>query len=354
MKTYFLFLTVLICTLANAQDLVPNGSFEDVNICEQNKPCNPSAWFNAVKNSGAYSYMEGLPASTGRRCLSVTIGTRLSLYRQYWETMLLSKLEKGKKYKINISIRGYDADPNLHDIGLYFTGSMICNDRDTLMQPAGHFNFLDAKVKPLKNGWFKLEKEFIADSDYRFLMVGNFSSRNYQEIAQKRFSKSPYLCILVDDLGIRPIEMIACENCGKIRDSLYAITPRHSSKKTPLAPADTIPLADQANKVDTLIIKDILFAVDSYKLVDTESLESYRSILKAKGVKKIRIIGFTDNAGTATYNQELARKRAMEIGKQIALKFDMPASLIECEGRGISTTYAEQDQNRRVKIYVYY
>jgi outer membrane protein OmpA-like peptidoglycan-associated protein len=354
MKAYFLFFVVLVCSVSNAQNLVPNGSFEDANICEQNKPCSPSAWFNVVKNSGAYFYMEGLPASTGRRCLSVTIGTRFSLYRQYWETMLLSKLEKGKKYKINISLRGWDADPNLHDIGLYFTGSMIFSTRDTLMQPESHFNFLDANVKMLKNGWFRLEKEFTADSDYQFLIVGNFSSRNYQEIAQKRFSRSPYLGDLVDDIEIRPVEKIACENCGKIRDSLYAITLRHSSKKTLMTPPDSLPLAAKENKVDTLVIKDILFAVDSYKLVDTANLENYRPVLGTKGIKKIRIVGFTDSLGTAAHNLELSQKRATEIGRLISLKFNIPDSLIECEGRGISTAYAEQDRNRRVEIYINY
>jgi flagellar motor protein MotB len=355
MKTYFLLLTALICGVANAQNLVPNGSFEDANICEQNKPCSPAAWFYTVKN-GASGYFDipNIPAATGRRCLSVCIGNRLNLNRQYWETMLLGNLERGKKYKINISIRGWDVDPNLHDIGLYFTGSMIHSDRDTLMQPESHLNFLDAKVKTLKNGWFRLEKEFIPDSDYQFLIVGNFSSRNYQEIAQKRFSRSPYLGVLVDDIEIRPIEKIACENCGKIRDSLYAITLRHSSIKAPTTLPDSLPLAVKENKVDTLVIKNILFAVDSYKLVDTASLDIYRHALETKDIKKIRIIGFTDNVGTAAHNQELSQKRAMEIGRQIALKFNIPASLIECEGRGISTTYAEPDRNRRVEIYVNY
>jgi outer membrane protein OmpA-like peptidoglycan-associated protein len=168
------------------------------------------------------------------------------------------------------------------------------------------------------------------------LIVGNFSSRNYQEIAQKRFSRSPYLGVLVDDIEITPMEKIACENCGKVRDSLYAITLRHSDKKTPMPPPDSLPLAVKENKVDTLVIKDILFAADSYTLVDTESLEIYRPSLEAKGIKKIRIVGFADNVGTAAHNQELSQKRATEIGRQIALKFNIPPSLIEFEGRGIS------------------
>ena len=103
MKAYFPFLAVLICSVSNAQNLVPNGSFEDANICEQNKPCSPAAWFYTVKNGAAgYFDMEDIAASTGRRCLSVCIGNRLNLNRQYWETKLLGKLEKGKKYKINI------------------------------------------------------------------------------------------------------------------------------------------------------------------------------------------------------------------------------------------------------------
>lgn len=268
--------------------------------------------------------------------------------------MLLNKLEKGRKYQISISIKGWEADPNLHDIGLYFTDSMIFSARDTVMQPADYVNFLDAKVKILKNGWFRLDKQFLAADNYQCLIVGNFSSRNYQEIARQRATKSAYLGDLVDDIEIKPIENIACENCENIKDSLYSITRRHSGMDLPVIAPDTSPVIIKANKIDTIVLKDILFAIDSYKLIDTAGFENYRNVFGGKDIRKIRIIGYTDDVGTAEYNQALASKRAIEIGRQISMRFNIPASLIECEGRGISTKYAEQERNRRVEIYVQY
>lgn len=143
MKVYLLFLSILISIASNSQNLVPNGSFEDANICERGETCSPSAWFFVKKNSAAgYITLEDIPASTGRRFLNIVVGSRLGSTRQYWETMLLNKLEKGRKYQISISIKGWEADPNLHDIGLYFTDSMIFSARDTVMQPADYVNFL--------------------------------------------------------------------------------------------------------------------------------------------------------------------------------------------------------------------
>ncbi len=78
-----------------AQNLVPNGSFEDENICEYHQNCSPSAWFYATKNANAGYFINEIPASTGTRWLSIVTGNRQNKgARQYWQTMLLHNQRK--------------------------------------------------------------------------------------------------------------------------------------------------------------------------------------------------------------------------------------------------------------------
>lgn len=53
---------ILLLTLATqvkicfGQNLVPNGTFEDVNLCtERKQPCSPSGWFY-IKKDGVSGY----------------------------------------------------------------------------------------------------------------------------------------------------------------------------------------------------------------------------------------------------------------------------------------------------------
>jgi outer membrane protein OmpA-like peptidoglycan-associated protein len=356
MKVNLLFAAILFSAASNSQNLVPNSSFEDVSICTENKGYSkPSAWFNIVRNGAAgYIVLPNIPAATGHRYMNFVIGNRENTSRQYWQALLLHELEKGKRYLVRISITGWDDDPNLNDIGLYFTNSMISASRDTLLQPPNYLDFRDAKVNKSKNGWFRLEKEYVATENDQIMIVGNFSARNYQEIAKKRYSKSIYLAILVDDIEIIPSETIACENCQKIKDSLYSISQRNACPITASPPADTVASIVPEKKVDTVVISDILFASSSYTLINPDSLERFRDLFKAQDVRKIRIIGYTDNVGTETFNRELSQKRAIEVAGLLSSRFNIPESIIVVEGQGISTQFTDKKKNRRVEVYIYH
>jgi outer membrane protein OmpA-like peptidoglycan-associated protein len=79
-----------------------------------------------------------------------------------------------------------------------------------------------------------------------------------------------------------------------------------------------------------------------------------KAVFTSKDIFSIRVIGYTDDAGTDAYNLSLSAKRADEIKRLIVEKFRISPSIISAEGKGISTSYAGKSQNRRVEVYIYH
>ncbi len=108
-------------------------------------------------------------------------------------------------------------------------------------------------------------------------------------------------------------------------------------------------------KVDTLIIpSDILFAINSFTITDSDRLELVYNELKKRDIKKIRVVGYTDNSGTESGNRLLSLKRAQTVAYYFKNKKEISLPIVEVEGGGVSIRYAEKQLNRRVLIYVYF
>ena len=387
------FLLFLFCQRMQGQNLVPNPSFEDVNTCaEFSQPCSPSAWF-FLSRKLTTGYFPRFPSATGSRHLQIVAVSRETVNRQYWETMLLCPLQAGERYAVSLKIAapGNKTElsaicPNLRDIGLWFTNRFIFVQGDSILQPRSYLSFTGATTKDLKNGWFEVKKEFVPTANSTILIVGNFIRTANADIIEQRNWPNPTIDILVDDLAVVPLKGTACTSYQKIKDSLYAITRRHSDNHpgdldpdftdTPQNPGrstDTLPptpindplfgpeprrvidtpkLSHRPPATDTIVIHNIQFDFDKYLIQNPDTLQRYRSLLTRPGIKKIQVVGFTDDTGSETYNLDLSKKRAREIARLLSSKFDIPAALIEAEGRGISRDYPTKDLNRRVEIYI--
>src|SRR5215469_8125177 len=130
MFTACIFHSVLFVFAAHCQDLVPNGDFKSINLCEQSYPCAPSAWFNSRKFGGPGYIHPPSKSAGGREFLSMEAVSHRER-RDYWETMLLCPLEPGRLYHVSLRISA-DAlipkrnsvssiEPDLDDIGFFFT-----------------------------------------------------------------------------------------------------------------------------------------------------------------------------------------------------------------------------------------
>jgi outer membrane protein OmpA-like peptidoglycan-associated protein len=181
----------------------------------------------------------------------------------------------------------------------------------------------------------------------------------------------------------------ACPDAEKIKDSLYSITRRHSNSHpgepdteladnppntggrdiVPLKPnpghstdslpeprrvIDTPKVSQPRPVADTIVIHNIQFDFDKYLVQNPDTLQRYRRLLTRPGIKKIQVVGFTDDTGSESYNLDLSKKRSREVARLLSSKFNIPTALIEAEGRGISRTYPTKDLNRRVEIYIFH
>src|SRR5579872_6212551 len=177
------FLLLFMAARLPAQNIVPNGRFDEVNVCtEHHYRCAPKAWFHCSFNAhGNYGATRMSPDSI-RHCLTLLAADRDLPTRQYWQTRLLCPLQAGSHYLIRIKIAATYVGPNLHDIGFYFTNKFVFTPYDTLMQPSSYIGFLDATVQDLGFGWFGLEKKFTAAGNEPFLIIGNFAPGSNKQI----------------------------------------------------------------------------------------------------------------------------------------------------------------------------
>ncbi len=228
-------LILLIARHARGQNLVPNPSFEDVNICSEfDQPCSPSAWFYLSRRLTT-GYFPRYPSATGSRHLQMVAATRESPNRQYWETMVLCPLRAGERYVVSLKIASPanrtelgKTCPNLRDIGFWFTNHFVFVQGDSILQPRSYLSFTNATVTNLKNGWFEIEKEYVPTSNATILIIGNFNRLANADIMDQRNATNPSIDILVDDIAVVPMNGAACPNSNSIKDSLYAIHQRHS------------------------------------------------------------------------------------------------------------------------------
>jgi len=391
-------LILLLCQRIQGQNLVPNPSFEDVNTCaEFSQPCSPSAWF-FLSRKLTTGYFPRFPSATGSRHLQIVAASRETVNRQYWETMLLCPLQAGERYSVSLKIASPGNKkaelsticPNLRDIGLWFTARFVFVQGDSILQPRTYLSLPGATIKDLKNGWFEIKKEFVPTSNSTILIVGNFVRTANADIMEQRNWLSPTIDVLVDDISVVRMKEATCSSYQKIKDSLYSITRRHSDNHPgDLDPdfSDTLPperstdtlrrptttpindplfgpeprrvidtprLSHPPPATDTIVIHNIQFDFDKYLIQNPDTLQRYRSLLTRPGIKKIQVVGFTDDTGSETYNLDLSKKRAREITRLLSSKFDIPPALIEAEGRGISRKYPTKDLNRRVEIYIFH
>jgi outer membrane protein OmpA-like peptidoglycan-associated protein len=210
------------------------------------------------------------------------------------------------------------------------------------------------------------------------MIVGNFYRAANADIMDQRNNPNLTIDILVDDISVVKTKGTNCAGYQKTKDSLYAILRRHSDKhpgdtapdvsdtppdtteKTIVSPPAPLRVIDTPKSphrplpTDTIIIHNIQFDFDKYLVQNPDTLQRYQRLLTGPGIKKIQVVGFTDDIGSETYNLDLSKKRAGEVAHLLTSKFNISPALIEAEGRGISTVYPTRDLNRRVEIYIFH
>ncbi|HEX7030093.1 MAG TPA: OmpA family protein [Gammaproteobacteria bacterium] len=108
-----------------------------------------------------------------------------------------------------------------------------------------------------------------------------------------------------------------------------------------------------------LTLGDVLFETDeaTIKAGANNDLENLAQFLERYPERDVRILGHTDSAGAASYNQQLSERRADAV-KSYLVSEGIRASRITTAGRGETTPIASNDTaggrqlNRRVEIII--
>ena len=124
--------------------------------------------------------------------------------------------------------------------------------------------------------------------------------------------------------------------------------------------SDTICI-DKIKENQRLVLGSILFESDQYQLSadGIAEVKSFIDKISIRDVKKIEIIGHTDNEGSEAFNLKLSIKRADAVSNLVK-KYIIDSSIdIEVAGKGFSQPLVSnankegRSQNRRVEIIIH-
>lgn len=324
---------VLGVSAADAQNLLANPSFEDVNICtEFNAPCTPSAWESVAPESVKLDYMYHHFEGAGNNLIRLVYVSPERLYN-YAQTQLLCRLEKGRTYRVTVV--GWKDGNTPPEIDLRFdttwtfreTGSMMTDLKPTLQLKAG-----DVVKEDKKRTVFTLQKEFTAGDHFNCLVLGTFVNRGHSPVKVYNY---------IDSIGISPVsgEGPLCASAGKTEDSLYAQHRRHSvpAKFYEDKEAMRRRLNERNLQCITLLVKDHTIFTAAGKAQNPETATRLDSIIRvydaAMGMK-VRITGHAFREGTFNYNKIVAEVNAKKVMDMLIYRNGFSYEDITVESKG--------------------
>lgn len=360
MSTYVIKSVVLMllccCTLhLPAQNLVPNPSFEDVNICtEYVAPCAPSAWVAVAPEVIKMKYLCNGTALQGQHHVSLLLEGRDNPdSRVYIQTRLLCPMEKGTTYRVRMYINtdNYPLRAAIRfDTAFIFTENAGC-----LSVPASlelNENDQQKKLWRLNHPWYILEKNYVATQRTTHIIIGNFKAPQKKE-GYALYSNAQ---LFIDSISITPLEENAalCKEADSIHRFLYAEHHRHTIPDTYATPPGKQILHQLKGDCDTVILKDDLFSQDhttinkNYNKQIEEVLKDYHNSSK----NRIQLIGYSWQAASEEYNKIISYDKAKALASYLV--YNQGYSFEDFDIRGMGKTQPRYDtangDNNRIEM----
>lgn len=340
-----------------------NGGFEDENICmEYQKNCAPEGWIST--SLYADYYFDDKPhAFEGRHFVGLALADKeRPQARNFLRTRLLCGLRKGAGYKLEFYLR---SPHNVFDsIGIYFSSADFLYQKDRLAAGRPQLFIRKASTVKLAGDWRKVSLLYTATGEENFLNIGDFDPRGHDLYGEPDLGRSYYF--FLDDVSLTPLNPAEkiCDEAEKIKEEEYAFDPRHDKLDRLIyiytkQPPPVEPLSKTVvQRIDTLVIPDVLFATNSYALNAAANavLDSFIRKARAAKVDSVVVEGHTDNQGTRPLNQTLSGNRAASVAGYLQPHF---RSAIVTRGWASSKPVADnrtpagRQKNRRVEIYFY-
>ncbi len=207
-----------------AQNLVPNGSFEDYNKCpnaddQVNKTIGWTSYgqspdyFNSCDQLNLY----GVPlnelgyqkAAKGKAyCGIFTFGSVVQNYREFIGAKLLNPLIVGNKYYLSLKVcLAENSDCASDKLGISFSG--IPNSFSSPTPIKNNASIYSHSIITDTLNWTIISGAFIADSTYKYIIIGNFFQDN-QTNTNRLLGNYCNAYYFIDDICVST-DSFACE-----------------------------------------------------------------------------------------------------------------------------------------------
>ena len=352
-----------------AQNLIPNGGFEEVNICcELNQPCAPGGWFNSNFSYKATGIAWGKEVSSGDNAikLSVSIPGRDD-FRNYIMAPLICPLIKDKEYHFSIKVKasGYA----INSLGVLFSVKPVFNHKPELIRTKPTLSFeKDSGWLRNQNQWIELYKDFKASGDEKIITIGNFSPDD--KLSYQQLSRNAQSCeYLLDDVSLTPLQGVQCSDHNDNLKKIMGEKRRHYFSINCSNPEFVNLFPELLN--DSFLAEEYLHLTyyNQYLLQNLE-FETDQSVLRSASFpevnkllilmfqepsKKVMLTGFTDDSGSKAHNLKLSHQRAKAVATYL-VKMGIGWERVKFEGKGSSHPLdssgsdAGRARNRRVEF----
>lgn len=347
--------------VVTAQNLLPNGGFEDINICsEYHAPCAAEGWFNVPATNHLVNSGFAATPKAGRMLLLLPVGSVLPTAKnqRFTYTMLLCPLTAGEEYEISCYIN--TARKPFRGMNIFLS---------TKEPDIFSFSRLDKNLaivlteRDIVGGdlqWQLIRKKFRASGNEAYLILDNNPPIPQTYSMKDAMNKSGDIFYFIDEISLHPVITGAlCNEQAENLKRLYAQNLRHTEGKIP-APAPLVVSKPPAFLRDTVTIPAVLFDVGSAALKPTvkKILDSLVTELAAGQLSKLEINGHTDNTGQLRSNEKLSEARAEAVKQYLMAQLPQFSDRIFSTGMGAQQPVADnkssagRSRNRRVELII--
>lgn len=280
-------------------------------------------------------------------------------YTEHITGILLEPLKAEKKYKVQLY---YSFSPNsgikTQSIGIYFSAfkpyfSDIADSYDFMPQLILHPD----SILHISQRWHKLEGVYIANGGERYITIGNFEPVAQSKIIPNRPKKISdvrfFAYYVFDNVNVSPLEE---EDDTTSYNLIYRPTKLKTEPDRLVTSYESVYY--ELNK--KYILHNLYFDYRQ-SIIRTESFTELNKIvefLNSNPNLHIKIIGHTDNIGSARYNMQLSKERAKSVFTYLYSK-GIPIYRMSYEGKGFDEPIADNETelgrqiNRRVEVIFY-
>jgi OOP family OmpA-OmpF porin len=366
LKKLNLFIFLFIPVAIQAQNLLPNAGFEEVNVCcENSKMCCPKGWFktNFSKYTTTSYPRPGMKESLAVEVTGAAIGG--NNYRTYIQAPVLCPLMPGTTYTLSMYVQPKQFA--LDELEAYFSDTFVVTFSDSrLIVPYQVVFKNERSFIGKKNKWQKIEASYTATGNEKFVVIGNFKVDSL--LHWKRLSRSSEMCMYgIDSVSLTSQSDSAECDIQEMEAIYYRETRRHNYKKScqgsinlfeHLLQKDTKP--DSFFTQKPVILKNVFFDFDQSSLLPAsyKELNILFEYLLARPEYSIAISGHTDAKGSDGYNMRLSSERALAVGNYL-IQRGIDRRRITTTGKGSTEPIADnatdegREQNRRVEFIIF-